>query len=315
MLGRSTGNFKFLMSTGMKQDGTYTAGSEIINIETSTSVTCPPVPNFPKSVTGSTGVLIQKKIPLVCSGYPDRTTCYLLKNNAWVQTGNLNDSRYSGVMLPNSPFQDPTHQATIIGGYDTNTMEVFNGTSWSLMGPSLPVVYIAMMCAVYTNPTTIFIVAGNTEKYESSQDTYYFNSSEQKWVSGPKVLQARHAHTCGRIQRDQNGGKLSTLMAAGVYNMVNLDSVEILDDDSSTWRAGPKLPGALNGASMFEDPRGGLIVVGGGISPGVVSAISSNLYRLRHAGSNAQWETLAQKTQLMVMYSLAIPIPDEIALC
>ena len=303
------------MSTGWKQDGSYTNGSEIINIETSTLVACPPVPNFPKAVTGSTGVLIQKKIPLVCSGHPDRTTCYLLKNNAWVQTGSLNVSRYSSVMLPNSPFQDPTHQATIIGGYSTNTVEVFNGTSWSLMKPVLPVTFLGLACAVYTNPTTIFIVAGEDNINQYSQKTYYFNSLEQQWVPGPKVMTGRFAHACGRIQRNQNGGKLSTIVVGGIYNLANLDSVEILDDDSSTWRAGPKLPGALNGAAMFEDPRGGLIVVGGGISPGVVSAISSNLYRLRHAGSNAQWETLAQKTQLMVMHSLAIPIPDEIALC
>ena len=301
-----------MVSTGKKQDESYSAGSEIINVESSTSVTCPPVPDFPKPVLGSTGILIQKKIPLVCSGHPDKTTSYLLKNNVWVQTGSLNVPRYSGTMLPNSPFQNPTHQATIIGGFDTTTMEVFNGTSWSLMGPSFPGNYIALTCAVYINPTTIFVVAGNQNANYFSKYTYYFNSLEQKWVSGPNVIQGRCAHTCGRIQRNPNGGQLSTIMVSGVANGIKVDTVEILDDDSSTWRAGPKLPDSLDGASMFEDPRGGLIVVGG---KNAVGMNTGKLYRLRHAGSNAQWETLAQVSKLELMNSIAIPIPDEIAIC
>ena len=60
---------------------------------------------------------------------------------------------------------------------------------------------------------------------------------------------------------------------------------------------------------MFEDPRGGLIVIGGSNpNPGT-------LYRLRHAGLNAQWETLVQKSQLNLKNAVAIPIPDEIAIC
>ena len=300
-----------MITTGVKTGGSYAAGSEIINIETSTPVTCPPVPNFPYAVMGSRGTLIQKKIPLVCSGYQYQTLCYLLKNNTWVQTGSLKVDRYSSIMLPNSPFQNPSHQATIIGGFYTSTMEVFNGTTWSLIEPSFPAAHIGVSCAVYTDPTTIYIVAGMQGLNAHSRDTYYLNTSEQKWVSGPQVIQGRYSHACGRIKTNQNGGKLSTLMVGGIYNLVNLDSVEILDDDSSIWRAGPKLPVATHSSAMFEDPRGGLIVVGGH-TPSVNLA---TLYRLRHAGWNAQWETLVQKSNLMQTNSVAIPIPDEIAFC
>ena len=215
-------------------------------------------------------------------------------------------------MLPNSPFQNPTHQAITIGGYDTSTMEVFNGTSWSKMGPELPVWKIGMFCALYTNPTTLFIVSGFQGNVMCSQDTYYLNSLEQKWVPGPKVNTGRMGHGCGRIERDQNSGKLSTIVVGGA-NIQNVaqDSVEILDDDSSTWRAGPKLPVAASGSAIFKDPRGGLIVVGGNNPSGNFAT----LYRLRHVGWNAQWETLVPQTKLKVGAAVAIPIPDEIAPC
>ena len=308
MLFLSTGNFKILVTAGLLQNGSPTFGSEIIDLESSASVTCPAVPNFPIGAIGSTGALIQGKIPLVCSGYSNTRNCYLLRNNAWEQTGSLNVDRYISMILPNSPFQNPTHKAIIFGGLSTDTMEVFNGTSWSKMELRLPVV-ISSSCAVYTNPTTIFIVSGNHAGILYSQDTYYFNSLEQKWVSGPKVIKGRLYHSCGRIKRNQNGDQLSTLIVAGFDISVALDSVEILDDDSGTWRSGPKLPVALGAASMFQDPRGGLIVIGGS------SPNPGTLYRLRHAGWNAQWETLVQKSQLMLKNAVAIPIPDEIAIC
>ena len=70
LLHHSSGNFKILMITGMMQDRTNpTAASEVINVESSTSVTCPAVPNFPSAIYASAGTLIQKKMPLVCSGY------------------------------------------------------------------------------------------------------------------------------------------------------------------------------------------------------------------------------------------------------
>ena len=306
LIGFYSGIFKFLIPSGKKQDGTYSAQTEIINKESSASVTCPAVPNFPKVVFGSAGTLIQKKIPLVCSGYPDLITCYLLKNNAWVQTGSLNQGRYHAVMLPNSPFQNPAHQATIIGGLDANNIEVFNGTSWSVMGPAFNFFKLGASCGVYTNPSTVFIISGIHGSAQYSQDTYYLDSLGQKWVLGPQVTYGRFGHACGRILRSQNGGKLSTLIAGGLGAAGQLDSVEILDDDSSTWRSGPKLPVRADGISIFEDPRGGLIVVGG---------FSGNMYRLRHAGLDAQWETLAQQPQLKLTYTVAVPIPDEIAIC
>lgn len=289
----------------------YYGTSEIISVETSTVATCPSVPDFPKLVFGSAGTLIQQKIPLVCSGYDERVSCYLLKGNVWQQTGNLNQPRYRSAMLPRSPFQNPTHEAIIIGGFDSvNTMEVFHGTSWTIVGPTLPTI-IGGTCAVYTNPTTIFLLAGNQGSSNPySRNTYYLDSLKQIWVPGPQVANGRYNHACGRLLKNQNSLILSTIIAGGT-NGGPMNSVEILDDDSGTWRAGPNLPVPTFGAPIFEDPRGGVIFIGGSTPNGY----TGTLYRLRHAGMNANWETLAQISKLMYFNTVAIPIPDEIAQC
>lgn len=304
------GNFKFLIASGRKQDLSYSGASEIISVESSTVATCPAVPDFPKKVFGSAGALIQQKIPLVCSGYNERVSCYLLKNNAWEQTGSLNQARYRAAMLPRSPFQNPAHEAIIIGGFDgVVTMEVFNGTSWTFLGPSLPV-GVAAACAVYTNPSTIHLISGVHGGALYSQDTYYLDSRKQTWEPGPKVTNGRTNFGCGRLPTNQNTVKLSTIIVGG-FNGAGMDSVEILDDDSSTWRPGPNLPGTAFGAPIFEDPRGGVIYIGGSTTSGY----SGTLYRLGHAGQNAKWETLSQTSKLKYFNTVAIPIPDEIAQC
>ena len=90
-----------------------------------------------------------------------------------------------------------------------------------------------------------------------------------------------------------------------------MDSVEILDDDSCTWRPGPKFPVPMQGSASFQDPRGGLIVIVGADSSGM----DGSLYRLRHAGLSANWEALVPKTKLGLHNTVAIPIPDEIVNC
>ena len=302
------------MSIAAKDSTGYSPAVEIVSIEISTNaVTCPPVPAFPRAAAENAGALTQKKIPLVCSGYgSSQRDCFLLMNNTWVQTGSLNQGRYHAQMLPNSPFQNSAHQAIIIGGFYTNTMEVFDGSSWTFIGPFLPISFIAATCSVYINPTTVFMVSGYQGPVPYSPDTYFLNGLEKKWISGPKVIMGRYDHACGRIPSGPNTIKMSTIMAGGSNNGVYLNSVEILDDDTGFWRSGPNLPGpGVAGGRLFPDPRGGIIFIGGSSASGVVGT----LYRLRHAGINENWETLVVQTKLKRTSPVIIPIPDEIAVC
>ena len=81
-------------------------------------------------------------------------------------------------------------------------------------------------------------------------------------------------------------------------------SVEILDGPGNSWRAGPSLPLAMNGAPMANHPNGGVIYI-----------INTSIYYLGHAGPSAQWQLLPQKLAIARSWFLAFFVPDEVASC
>ena len=60
-------------------------------------------------------------------------------------------------------------------------------------------------------------------------------------------------------------------------------------------------------AGLVEDPRGGVILIGGNIGSGFTSSI----YRLKHAGS--QWGLITQKLKVGVGFFAAFLIPYNFA--
>ena len=112
-------------------------------------------------------------------------------------------------------------------------------------------------------------------------------------------------HSCAKIRKDDRSSSLSAIAVGGGGA---LRSVEILDESSSTWRFGPYLPHYTCCAALVEDPRGGVILVGGYTPLGH----STSLYRLKHGGLNAQWELMEQKLKVGNHYITAFIIPDVI---
>jgi hypothetical protein len=62
---------------------------------------------------------------------------------------------------------------------------------------------------------------------------------------------------------------------------------------------------------MVDDPRGGVIYVGGGTFTGSPNV----LYRLRHADQGANWEALASKIVTPRVWHSAFLVPDDLADC
>ena len=60
-------------------------------------------------------------------------------------------------------------------------------------------------------------------------------------------------------------------------------------------------------AGLVEDPRGGVILIGGHTGP----AVTSSMYRLEHAGS--QWTLMTQKLKNAKHYPATFLIPDSLA--
>jgi hypothetical protein len=117
----------------------------------------------------------------------------------------------------------------------------------------------------------------------------------------------RKVFPCAMIRRDDKNPGLSVI-AVGGQDVGILDTVEILDEGSNTWRLGPYLPIPTMAHSLVEDPRGGVIMIGG--NTGLV--ISTSLYRLRHGG--AKWELMTQQLKVGNSYPSAFLIPDSLAL-
>ncbi len=72
------------------------------------------------------------------------------------------------------------------------------------------------------------------------------------------------------------------------------------------WRLGPYLPVPTMAHSLVEDPRGGVIMIGGNTA----LEISTSLYRLRHGG--AKWELMTQQLKVGNSYPSAFLIPDSL---
>jgi hypothetical protein len=111
------------------------------------------------------------------------------------------------------------------------------------------------------------------------------------------------------IRKNNNDPSLSIIVVGGIGTGA-LSSVELLDENSLTWRLGPYLPVGIYGSGLVEDPRGGVILIGGYVSPG---GKSSSLYRLKHGGLYSKWVLMTQTLKAANYYMTAIIIPDILA--
>ena len=72
---------------------------------------------------------------------------------------------------------------------------------------------------------------------------------------------------------------------------------------------GPYLPTGIYENGIVEDPRGGVILIGGTTSSGM----SKSLYCLKHGGLNAKWELMTQQLKVANTFFAAMIIPDIFA--
>ena len=164
-----------------------------------------------------------------------------------------------------SPYPNRTHSLFVTGGMNShgslNTVEVLTDGGWQQLQTSLPV-NINSHCMVLLNSTTVLIIGGLQPGEAYSPNTYLFNSENEKWVVGPKLSFNRRDHSCGKLRKDSQTSEYSIIVAGG-FNATYMSSVEILDVGASEWRTGPNLPLGIYGASMVEEPSGGVVLIGG----------------------------------------------------
>jgi len=244
--------------------------------------------------------------PIVCGGFNYSTIfgdCFVLENGDWKTSYPMVYPKHSaGLTL--SPFTNSSQILFMTGGFTasnsaTNQIEILTTAGWELFSPSLPVT-IYFHCMLLWNFSSVIITGGIQNGYIGSK-TYFISDKKKVWVEGPSLNFARYGHGCARINQDNRSLKLSVIIAGG-YGSGGFTSVEILDVGATSWRIGTSLPIISYVFNLVEDPRGGVILVGGPITA---------LYRLKHAGINANWELLPQKLKTGNYWLRSFIIPDE----
>ena len=287
---------------------------EVIDLETSSTL-CPDIENFPDVVQGAIGMLGPNHQPLICGGVYSTgvsTNCYTLENGHWQLFSLMTEKRRQASIAP-SPYPTKDFSLIVTGGYDgssnLDSSELWSQNAWHQMPAKMPLSN-REHCMVQINLTTVMIIGGYNSTYLA--ETYLFNSETEKWMPGPSLQNARHAHNCARIKTQKTQPYFSIIVAGGYDGRTHLSSVEILDDVNGNWRYGPPLPIPLGWGALVEDPAGGVIMVGG---YNAEVTYHDTLYRLPHAGPDASWFKMPQRLQNARHYHVSFLVPEGLANC
>jgi N-acetylneuraminic acid mutarotase len=209
----------------------------------------------------------------------------------------------------------------VTGGVDASQSDLKSAEMLTEEGfesniPSLPV-FIAGHCMVTVNSTTVMVIGGS-QNGQYSGKTFYFTFGEESWTEGPELKNKRAAHSCGKIRRNKESREMSIIVAGGWDGISRWSAVEILDEGSNEWQAGPELPFGFAESQMVEDQNGGIVLIGGESS---LVGYLDTLYQLPHGGQDAVWTKMEQKRKtrrrqkMIRRYHTAFLVPDNIVDC
>ena len=269
---------------------------------------------YPRARLGAIGGLTSNRHPIICGGSEEEhqliSSCSIFENGSWNSSTTIVRPReFAAASL--SPYPNENHSLLVTGGLDGNikfnTMAVLSDSGWQELPISLPVTVFGH-CMVLLNLTTVMLIGGRQDDSLYSPDTFYFNTENEKWVAGPKLISSRYHHSCGMLRNSQSSQE-SVIVAAGNNGLWPLmASVEILDVGASEWRTGPSLPFGIREASMVEDPSGGVLLIGG-----YNGTYMNTIYQL--SDENSEWNLMPQKLKVGRSWATAFLVPEEITNC
>ena len=198
----------------------------------------------------------------------------------------------------------------ITGGYEYSDVKILTKRGWTYGAPDLPVISMHN-CMVVRSSTKIFLIGGRQDESFAKKDTYYFDTTNPHWYSGPALKVGREDHSCARIRTNSSSNQYSVIVVGG-SDYGKLASVEILDEGTREWRNGPDLPYGITKAALVEDPTGGVILVGGTSDD---AKYLQTLFRLSDAGDDAKWIEMPQILKLGRYGHNAFLVPDDVATC
>jgi hypothetical protein len=195
---------KLLVATGYRSG--ELASVEIVNLdESKPDLTCDNLPDYPFGIQFATGQLYNRKTPIICGGYGGgyHCECHSLKDGAWQSIQSLNECRCApaSAIFSNPNDNDEDDILLITGGYDGSvfsTVESFDGNVWNqTMFADLPTT-IDAHCMVKINNTMLLQIGGTVDiTYPgTTENTYFLDIIQNKWISGPKLNVGRVQHSC-----------------------------------------------------------------------------------------------------------------------
>ncbi len=198
---------KLLVATGYEGGGPGLASVEVVNLDNSnTDLICENLLDFPFGIQGATGQLYNRKLPIICGGTDGSShcECYSLKDGAWQSILSLNECRaYSASVVFSNPNTNDDDIFFLTGGYDESTtvlstVESFDGNVWNQTMFADLQTTIDGHCMVKINNTMLLQIGGTVDATISgiTENTYFLNIVQNKWISGPKLNVGRIDHSC-----------------------------------------------------------------------------------------------------------------------
>jgi len=267
--------------------------------------------DFPLEVGGAVGFWTAQG-PTVCGGSKigrlTENRCFLYTKNQWMPWTNMGTARWGASALQINP-----NQALIIGGYDENledlkTTELIS-SSGSEEQNNFPV-KISYHCSFPFNATHAIVTGGNQDGSRSA-NTWFVDLTTTRVTPGPTMKTERVSHGCAIFQhRTKSYGVVS-----GGWNGGKLDSSEIieLDQESTEWTEGPKLPRKLETLTLVETSQG-TYAMGGWAG---WKNLRNEVFQLDCPGdqiSSCQWKPVGN-LEFARYDHVSIPIPESYDIC
>lgn len=156
------------------------------------------------------------------------------------------------------------------------------------------------------NSTTVLMIGGEQHDVRYSSKTFFY--SYDHWTNGPRLEIGREWHSCAMIKADISTPLYTVIVVGGASGGTWLSTVEVLSEDSRSWKDGPELPFGICCGSLVEDSFGGVILIGG-----FNGTYLNTLYHL--ANAKAEWVEMPQKLKSARSMSAAYLVPDELTNC
>ncbi len=240
---------KLLVGTGYS----YVNTVQIINLDQSDpDLICDRLPDLPNGIQAATGQLYNGTTPTVCGGYSGSylCECHQFVNGTWNLIASMNECKGSFASAVVSSPSKQEDMLIVSGGsskfYTFAAVEVFEGQTWNIKQFVAMPVATSGHCMVKVNNTVLYAIGGTKtgDTMNSTQNSYFFNLFENKWIPGPQLGISRSYHSCGIMnwKNPATGIKEKVVVAAGgiAGNSSLLRSVELffLDNPNSGWVSG-----------------------------------------------------------------------------